>query len=773
MSALFVKLLNMSAAGSVLILAVVVLRVALKKAPRWIICAMWALAAVRLVCPVSIASPLSVFRAAPSIVSESGEVEFFRSSGGSEKPLLAVDTVQIERPQGSARTIQEIPGTSLAVTQRSRDAYLPPLVQAYLLGLAVMLLYAGVSTWILRKKVSASLRQQDRIRVCDQVASPFILGILRPTVYLPSSLNEEEKRFVLAHERAHLRRLDHIWKPLGFLILCVHWFNPFCWLAYVLLCRDMELACDEKVIRELGRSERAAYSQTLLNFSAHRVLAACPVAFGETDVKKRIKAVLNYKKPAFWIVLSGVLCCVVLVLCLMTKPTDNVRNEPTPPAQDTSTPGSASVDPEILDQIYSRLSSYLSVSQGIDYSQIVPEASQMALFPCDEFPSEFVSRFYEDALPAWYVDVPVEAKALSPGGALTVYLDRDGRVIGNRFTELAPPLSESAAGPGPTAAVSPEVSCTAGPLGVAGCLQKYLDVLSRYRMALTDEIDGSLCAELGISGLARDFYGKNPLQKLGYSLYDLDSDGIPELIIGAVENDEFYGGILFDVYRLFPSADQWGPPVKIAESINRIRWYSLGDGLLLNEFSGGASYRKWSVWRMDRSETRPVFTDGIVWDASADSTSPWFSARLENEEVVSDHPLTEREAADWQARNVDPVIRLDFTPFDGPGSGGYPAPGMENGAYYDGMGSELILYHAEENAYCVPFGVYKVAYFDEAIGEYDGDAGVLHFTGKDVYGKSVSADVRKEDDHFVVTIADWDYEDCLPNGTELVFYRRE
>ena len=320
MNALLIKLLNMSAAGSVLILAVVVLRALLKKAPRWIICLMWALVAIRLICPISISSPVSAFRTTPSIVSESGEVEVFRTAGGSEKPLLAVDTVQIERPRASSETIREISGTSYAVTQRSRDAYLPPLVQAYLLGLTAMLLYAVISTLLLRKKVSVSLRQRGNVRICDEVASPFILGIARPVIYLPSSLSEEEKRFVLAHERAHLRRLDHIWKPLGFLILSVHWFNPFCWLAYVLLCRDIELACDEKVIRELGHTERAAYSQTLLNCSAHRILAACPVAFGETDVKTRVKAVLNYKKPAFWIILAAVLGCLVLILCFAADP---------------------------------------------------------------------------------------------------------------------------------------------------------------------------------------------------------------------------------------------------------------------------------------------------------------------------------------------------------------------------------------------------------------------------------------------------------------------
>ena len=320
MNALFLKLLNMSAAGSVLILAVIALRALLKRAPRWLICAMWALAAVRLVCPVAVASPLSVFRAAPAIVGESGEVEVFRPAGGSEKPLVTVDTVQIERPQTDSETIAELPGTSLAVTHRSRDAYLPPLVSAYLVGVSAMLLYAMVSTLLLRRKVSASLMLEKGVRMCDCAPSPFILGLFRPRIYLPSTLSGEERRYVLSHERAHLRRLDHVWKPLGFLILSIHWFNPLCWLGYALLCRDIELACDEKVIGALGHTERAAYSQALLNCSARRFLTVCPVAFGEAGVKTRVRAVLSYKKPAFWIVLAAVLGCIALIVCFASDP---------------------------------------------------------------------------------------------------------------------------------------------------------------------------------------------------------------------------------------------------------------------------------------------------------------------------------------------------------------------------------------------------------------------------------------------------------------------
>lgn len=541
MNALFLKLLNMSAAGSVLILAVVVLRAVLKKAPRWIICAMWALVAIRLVCPVSIASPLSAFRAAPSIVSESGEVEVFRPAGGGEKPMLAVDTVQIERPRTGSETIREIPGTSLAVTQRSRDTFLPPLVQAYLLGFTVMLLYAVISTLLLRRKVSVSLRHCGNIRVCDEVASPFILGIIRPTVYLPSSLSEEEKCFVLAHERAHLRRLDHVWKPLGFLILSVHWFNPFCWLAYVLLCRDIELACDEKVIRELGRTERAAYSQTLLNCSAHRILAACPVAFGETDVKTRVKAVLNYKKPAFWIILAAVLSCIALILCLMTKPSGSQKNELTPP-------------------------------------------------PIHETPSP----------------TPV------PAGA--TFFDA------NEYQPL------------------------------------YQSVLDMYQSVLTSaSFDDVYLGDGEVSILVRDFFDRNPLRRVGWSLTDLNLDGVPELVIGSVENEDFYGNILFDVYTLSE-----GKPVRLAQSRERDRWYTIGEWNLLEESSGGASYSTWTVWSL--AHGTGDFFDGLIQDGS--NGVHYYAMSWENGETVPGRELTRDEAEFWIEQHEAKVNRLSFTPFD-------------------------------------------------------------------------------------------------------------
>ncbi|MBQ3405390.1 MAG: hypothetical protein IJG63_08260 [Oscillospiraceae bacterium] len=336
MYAFFLKLLNMSAAGAVLILALILIRAVLKRAPRWMLCAMWALAAIRLVCPFSIASPVSAYSMTPELVSESGDVELFRFAGGSEKPMLAVDTLQGEAQGEGSGTIADIPGGSPAATQRSRDAFLPPLVWGWMMGLSAMLLYAGVSTLLLRRRIGAYLPLEGNVRLCDELDSPFILGVLRPRIYIPSDLSGDVRRHVLTHERAQLRRLDHLWKPLGFFILSLHWFNPLCWLGYILFCRDMELACDERVIRELGHGERAAYSQTLLNCSAHRIPAACPVAFGESGLKTRVKAALNYKKPGFWLVAAAVLACLLLVFGLASKPLPSKPATPVFPEPETA-----------------------------------------------------------------------------------------------------------------------------------------------------------------------------------------------------------------------------------------------------------------------------------------------------------------------------------------------------------------------------------------------------------------------------------------------------
>ena len=330
MNAVFVKLVNMSVAAGWLILAVLVLRLLLKKAPRWITCLLWAMVAVRLVCPISLQSPVSAYQvAAPAAVQKSGQVEYFHyvyESG--DKPSIQLDVDAIRPAEAIPAQPQTTPEQSAAAEPVQETAgrsdptrYLPPLVTVWLAVGGALLLYGLGSTLRLRLRVREAMRLRDNIWVCDAVTSPFLLGLFRPRVYLPSGMDGAQLDYVLAHEQAHLRRGDHVWKPLGYVLLAAHWFNPLVWLAYWLFCRDIETACDQCVVRRLDRNEKKAYSDALLQCSqGRRMVLACPVAFGEEGVKSRIKAVLQYKKPAFWVILAAIIACIVVAVCFLTDP---------------------------------------------------------------------------------------------------------------------------------------------------------------------------------------------------------------------------------------------------------------------------------------------------------------------------------------------------------------------------------------------------------------------------------------------------------------------
>lgn len=187
--------------------------------------------------------------------------------------------------------------------------------------MAVLLGYTVISYIRVKRRIGTAMLLKDQIYQSEFVISPFVLGLIKPKVYLPLNMNEQDMAYVVAHEQAHICRKDHLWKPLGFLLLTLHWFNPLMWLGYILLCRDFELACDEKVIKELDRNARADYSQALLTCSVNRrMIAVCPLAFGEVGVKDRVKSVLNYKRPAFWIMIVAIVSCVVLAVCFLTNP---------------------------------------------------------------------------------------------------------------------------------------------------------------------------------------------------------------------------------------------------------------------------------------------------------------------------------------------------------------------------------------------------------------------------------------------------------------------
>ncbi len=329
MESVFLKLVNMSFSAGWLVLAVVALRFLFKKAPKWLHCLLWGLVAVRLVCPFSVESALSLLPtaepvpgellSAPSSVEVNGAELLEYVTGNPVYWDLGVQDGQLIYTEYSA------PDGAFVNPMRVL-AYVAALL--WLVGMAAMTGYALVSTWRLRRRVGESLPLRAGVRLCDGIATPFILGVFRPCIYLPSGLSEEQQAYVLAHEEAHLRRRDHLWKPLGWLLLTVYWFNPLLWLAYILLCRDIELACDEKVVRDMDTHRRKCYSEALLACSApRRLVSACPLAFGETGVKQRIKSVLHYKKPAFWLLIVTAVAGVSVAVCFLTSPPADKTDE--------------------------------------------------------------------------------------------------------------------------------------------------------------------------------------------------------------------------------------------------------------------------------------------------------------------------------------------------------------------------------------------------------------------------------------------------------------
>lgn len=324
MTDIFIKLLNMSIVAGWLVVMVMLLRLVLKKAPAWIFCVLWALVALRLLLPVSVQSKTS---AVPSVETVPPEIVYtdvpeihtgLPTFNSYFNPYITEilspkepDNNETEEPEETpAKKLIDIGGT------------------VWLCGMAGMSVYGLVSYALLKRKVREAVKQDKRIFICDNISSPFIMGVLFPRIYLPSSIKEADAEMVIAHEQAHIKRKDHLWKPFGFLLLTVYWFNPLLWVAYVMFCKDIESACDEKVIKKYGLQIKKQYSEALLNCSVSgKWVTACPVAFGETAVKARIKGVLNYKKPAFWIIIIAVLACIATSVFFLTDPLSNETSD--------------------------------------------------------------------------------------------------------------------------------------------------------------------------------------------------------------------------------------------------------------------------------------------------------------------------------------------------------------------------------------------------------------------------------------------------------------
>lgn len=402
MAEIFQKALNMSIAAGWLILAVIALRLLLRRAPKRFRLLLWAVVGLRLALPWSIESALSLIPSAQTLP-EGIMLE--------RAPVLDTGISALNGAINPGFTAAFTP--ELGASANPLQVLLPIAAAFWMLGAAAMLLWALVSWLRLRKRVREAVRLEENVYECE-IASPFVLGLFRPRIYLPFSLENGERELVLAHERAHITAGDHIIKPLGWLLLAAHWYNPLVWLAYALFCRDIELACDERVVRSLSLSDRADYSQALLYLSLPRGgVRACPLAFGESSVKGRVKSVLSYKKPAFWLVLLAVVVCVGAAVCFLTDPKEEAE-----PVDDGDGDGGVVISARLEENF---------PAQVLDYA-----------FACTEEMAEELS--YLGLKSAELTDLSCYAEVEAPEGG-TLLLFR----LGARF-ELAEPESVAPAG---------------------------------------------------------------------------------------------------------------------------------------------------------------------------------------------------------------------------------------------------------------------------------------------------------------------------------------
>ncbi len=313
MSTVFLSVLDMSLHGSVIVLAVLIMRLLFRKAPKAVMVAAWAVAAVRLLCPFALTSVFSLM------------------------PTLA----HAPQAEGTEMLTLTLPGETLTLPALPTDGQgwlVQVLTVLWCVGVVAMLVYTVAAYRRTYHTLREAVPVKEHIYECDRIPTPFIFGLLRPRIYLPSAMQKQDRDYVIAHEKAHLARFDHVWKPLGFAVLTLHWFNPLVWLGYVLFCRDMEMACDERVLGILGADSKKPYADALINCAAPtRRIAACPLAFGETDVKTRVRTVLCYQKPARWLTTAAMLMCLLLSMCFLTDPKAQALELPDPiPSQGTT-----------------------------------------------------------------------------------------------------------------------------------------------------------------------------------------------------------------------------------------------------------------------------------------------------------------------------------------------------------------------------------------------------------------------------------------------------
>ena len=313
MEQFFLQLLNNAITVSFLILAVLVIRLVFWKMPKRMICLLWIAVAMKLILPFSMESNFSLIPSAEPIPTDITLEKNPKVDSG----LQGMDEIIHSAPQ------QLLAPPDVASTN-PHQIYLYIGVILWIVGIGILTTYSMVTYMHLKRRVRMSVKMEEKVYECDDIADPFILGILRPRIYLPSTLVENAREYVLKHEITHLIRRDYLWKPLAFFIATIYWFQPLCWIAYVLFCRDIEYACDEKAISGESRDWKINYCETLMHCSVHeKIFSSCPVAFSENGVKDRIRHVVKYKKPALWSVLILIVISIVAVICFVTNPKKN------------------------------------------------------------------------------------------------------------------------------------------------------------------------------------------------------------------------------------------------------------------------------------------------------------------------------------------------------------------------------------------------------------------------------------------------------------------
>jgi len=352
MTELFLEVLNRSISASFLVLAILGVRLLLRKGPKWANVLLWGLVAVRLISPFSPESALSLIPSAQTVQPEIMLSPSPAIHSGIPAVNHAVDPLLqasfTPDPSASANPLQIL---------------LPVLALVWIVGVLVMALYCAVSWWRIRRKVRSAACLEEALYQGPSVPTPFVLGLFRPRIYLPQQIPQEALPYVIAHEQAHIARGDPWWKAIGFALLSIHWFNPVMYLAYYLLCQDIEYACDERVIRDFDVNRRADYSQALLDCSAgSRHISTCPLAFGETEVKARVKRVLSYRKPGFWLLALGAGAAVFLAVCFLTNPV----------------PAPSGMLSDIINQKGYQITGHTGVAYGITIPQGVLNAEELA-----------------------------------------------------------------------------------------------------------------------------------------------------------------------------------------------------------------------------------------------------------------------------------------------------------------------------------------------------------------------------------------------------------